>query len=85
MKCGLGNSQYWMRCDYEKKRRKALERRDKYDDEYLDKVEVEFPLGGNKTNYHAYQIKQFPFPSNEKVRSRKTIDFRKVPWLGIGD
>lgn len=68
---------------YERHRRRGMENRYKYDDDYLEKYDVDFPLGAGKTKDSTFEVKQFPFPTDQSVRDRKTIDIRKVPRLGI--
>jgi len=82
MHTGLGEEN-WYRKKYEKHRREALEDRYDFTDEELEKYEVEFPLGAGRTDETFYKVKQFPFPTDLSVRSRKTIDIRKVPRLGV--
>jgi len=82
MLTGLGDD-YWMRKKYEDRRRKGLENRYAYDSAYLTKYGIEYPLGSGRTKDSTYQIKQFPFPTDQSIRQRKTIDIRKIPRLGI--
>jgi len=80
-------SQYWMTSEYQEKRRKALEDRSKYSDITLDDLDVldDDRLGGGKTDNDSYEIKQFPYPLDSTIKSKKTIDIRKVdPRVGGG-
>lgn len=78
-------SQYWMTSDYEEKRKKALEDRSKYGSDTLDDLDVldDDRLGGGKTDADSYEIKQFPYPLNQSIKSRSDIDIRRVdPRVG---
>jgi len=78
-------SQYWMTNTYEEKRQKALEDRTKYSDSVLSDLDVltDTTLGGGKTDPDTYQIKQFPFPIDSSIKSKKAVDIRNVdPRIG---
>lgn len=68
---------------YQKRKCRGMEDRYKYDDDYLEKYDVEYPWGAGRTKDSTYEVQQFPFPTDQSVRDRKTIDIRKVPRLGI--
>jgi len=72
--------QYWCTEDYEEKRRKALKDRSKYNDDRLEKVDLNDKpsLGGGKTDDDTYTIKQFPYPQDQSIRRRKKVDLREV-------
>jgi len=72
-------SQAWITYSYQLKRCKALKNRKSFTQSELEKLEVDFPLGGGRTNPVTYKIKQFPFPTRDK---RRTIDIRTLPWIG---
>ena len=59
-------------------RQKALEDRDKYDDETLEDLDISFPDGGGRTNPDTFTISQFPFPVDQSIRQKKSVDLRKV-------
>jgi len=80
-------SQYWMTSDYEDKRRKALVDRSKYSNTVLEDADVlnDIRLGGGTTDDDSYEIKQFPFPLDPSIKSRKTLDLRKEDPRTGGD
>ena len=84
MLTGKGN-QYWLTNKYEDKRRKAMVDRTKYSDATLDEVDVldYLELGGGENNPDTFEIKQFPYPIDQSIRSKKTVDIRDVdPKIG---
>jgi len=77
--------QFWMTQTYHDKRAKALEDRTKYSDELLDQLDVldDQSLGGGRTNPDSYEIKQFPFPMDTSIKSKKKMDLREAdPRIG---
>jgi hypothetical protein len=79
MLTGKGD-QYWMTKKYQDNRRKAMEDRTKYNDDKLEDLDVleEIDLGGGETDYHTYQIKQFPFPIDQSIKTRKKVNLIDV-------
>lgn len=67
---------------YEKDRRKLL-RDSKYaTSAELTKYEITGSQGGGMTLETTYELDQFPFPIDQTIRKRKTIDVRKLPKFG---
>jgi len=83
MLSGFGNQQ-WMKKTYETTRRKIMLDREGYSDEDLEEYEcTRIDLGGGMTDSSNYKIKQYPYPIDHKIRSRKTLDIREVdPRIG---
>ena len=70
--------QYFLTKEYQEKREKALRDRTKYVDATLDDLDLldDTTLGGGKTDNSNYMIKQFPFPLDSSIKSKKTLDIR---------
>jgi len=83
MQHGKG-SQYWMTKSYEDDRQRGLEDRSKFTTAELEELDITSPSqGGGKTNSDSYEIDQFPFPMDQSIRQRKTIDLREEdPSIG---
>ncbi len=85
---GAGNysqgSQSWLTKKYQAKRRKGLLDRTKLTNDEILEYEISGSQGRGATNSDTFQIKQFPFPTDQSIRRRKTIDMRKVDKK-IGD
>ena len=80
---GIGEDQEFLTYDYLKNRRKGLEDRDKLTAAERTQYDISGADGGGRTDPDRYEIKQFPFPTDPSIRSKKTIDVRKVmPELG---
>lgn len=77
---GFGE-QYWMTKDYEIKRRKALEKRDRFTDEELEDLDVSFPQGGGRHYWLTFTIWQQSIPSNTKFTRKKRINLRSIPFI----
>ena len=79
MLCGKGD-QFWMTKKYNDRRAKALENRSSYSTTRLDETDTltDTSLGGGTTNNDTYEFKQFPFPMDASIKSRKTLDIRDV-------
>jgi len=71
--------QYWMTKDYEDKRNLALEKRSRYDEETLEKLDVAFPQGGGGTYWRTFLIWQHICPTSTKYKKKKQINMRMFP------
>lgn len=77
-------SQKFLTNDYEDDRQKALENRDRYDEDELTELEITSSQGRGKTDYRNYQLKQWLYPIENKIRKKKKIDLRDRPQIGGG-
>ena len=77
------NDQRILTASYEEGRKRGM-----YDKDLLTTAERNFyeisgNEGGGMTNYHTYEMKQFPFPTDPKIRNKRIIDIRAVdPSIG---
>jgi hypothetical protein len=78
---GRGDQKFLTK-EYEKYRQRALEDRTRFTDEELDYLEITPGQGGGATNYRKFQVWQWPFPTNPKIRQKQKVDLRDRPQLG---
>jgi hypothetical protein len=65
------------------KRNKGLLDKDNIDSSKLTYYGISGADGGGSTDPESFEIKQYPFPTNASIRSKKTLDYRKVrPEIG---
>ena len=72
---GKGNQKFLTK-EYEEDRQKALEDRTRFTDAELTDLEITVDQGRGKTDHRKYEIWQWPFPTNQKVRKRKKINIK---------
>lgn len=76
-------TQKFLKESYEDDRQKALENRDRYDDDELIDLEITTDQGRGKTDYRKYQLKQW-ISLDVSIRPRRKIDLRNRPQIGGG-
>jgi hypothetical protein len=77
--------QYWLTKKYQKYRRKGLRDRSIYTDAKLTELDLnsDVSLGAGKTDERTYEFKQSPYPMNQSIRKRQTLDIRdEDPTVG---
>ena len=83
MLTGKGDT-YWMTNSYQKDRNKALLDRSKFNDAQLALLDItDDTKGTGETDDDNFTVKQFPYPQDTSIRSRKDVDLREVdPRIG---
>ena len=79
---GKGKQRYISK-SYEEDRKKGLSDRTKIDSSLHDWYGINVGDGGGRTDINEPRIKQFPFPTDPSIKSRKRLNIRKIdPKLG---
>lgn len=78
---GKGENQRFLKQSYLDDRRKALEDRNRYDDDELTELDITEHEGRGRTNYRKYQMLQW-IPIDTTILKRKRIDLRERPQIG---
>jgi len=75
--------QEWMKKEVQDDRNKALENRDDYTDDELERLEItSIEQGGGETNNDYFEFKQYPYPQDRTYRKREDVDIRDDERVG---
>ena len=71
-----------MRASAEEIRKAGLVDRKLIPEKYREKLDIEHPLGGGRTNPWTYTVSTEYYISNYSVRSPQYVDLRQLPHIG---
>jgi hypothetical protein len=70
---------------YDDKRQKAMENRERYDEETLKKIDMDDKpaMGGGDTDPDNWTVDQFPYPVDQSIKRREKVNLKVVdPRIG---
>jgi hypothetical protein len=67
---------------YEDKRRRGLLDDENIESSLHDWYGISGAAGGGSTDPKYFERKQNPYPVDQSIRKKKTIDIRDLPWIG---
>ena len=79
---GKGAMRKMLSNKYLRKRRRGLLDDENIDSSLHDWYGISGNKGGGRTDDKHYERKQNPYPLDQSIRKKKTIDIRDVPWIG---
>jgi len=81
MHSGCGK-EFWMRNAAEEMRKIGLISRSNVPSRYHDRLDLEVPKGGGRTNPWTYTVTDEPFIFDPSVKSPEFYDLRELPHIG---